>query len=170
MIKPNDKTVSSGYPVNEVQMDLNNQKYNVIYKGRKAVIFRYFDSVCLLFDKKDGEVNLRNVTVLDDYPEGYYCVFFSQISIEERKQIRSNDGEPLFMDCVCSLFIDDRPNSPLLNEYIEILGDDPIDYETMDEFADPSQYVTVKCKTCGRIYKVNRNMGYRSSFFKWTYV
>ena len=148
-------------------MDLKNQKYNVIFKDRKAVLTRYFDSVCLLFDKNDGELNLGNINVIDDYPEGYLCVFLSQIPIEERKKIRMENKGSLMNDCVCSLFIDDKPDSPLLSEYVEILSND-IEYDQPDEFADPSKYAAVRCRICSKLYKVKKKMGYRSSFFEWT--
>ena len=70
-------------------------------------------------------------------------------------------------DCVCSLFIDDGPNSMLLQEYVEIIGEDPLDYVTMGDYVDSSKYAIVKCKTCGKRYKFNKNSGYRKSFFKW---
>ena len=108
--------------------------------------------------------------IIENYPRGYHCVFFSQIPVEERRQIRFDDGRPLLQGCVCSLFIDDKPNSPLLDEYVEIIGEDPIDYEIMDDYADSSKYATVKCKSCGKLYKVNRNPGYRTSFFKWSLI
>ena len=142
-------------------------KYNVIFKDRKAVLTRYFDSVCLLFDKNDGEPDLGSIKVIDDYPEGFFCVFLSQIPVEERKKIQMENKKSLMNECVCSLFIDDRPNSPLLNEYIEILSDD-LEYDSLDEFSDPLKYAKVRCKTCSKIFKVNKRMGYRSSFFEWT--
>ena len=55
-------------------------------------------------------------------------------------------------------------------EYVEIIGEDPIDYEIIDDYADSSKYATVKCKSCGKLYKVNRNPGYRTSFFKWSLI
>ena len=146
------------------------EKLNVIFHNRNAVLTGYFDSACLLFDKKDGGLNIGDIPVLDDYPTGYFCVLFAQLPIEERKQIRLENGTMLLQDCVCSLIADDKPNNPLLKEYVEIIGDDPIDYKAPDEFADSSKYATVKCKCCGKIYKVNRNAGYRSSFFKWSFM
>ena len=150
-------------------MKLNKrEKYNVVFHNRKAVLCGYFDQACLLFDKKDGKPDLGNIKVIDDYPKGNYCVLFSHLPVEERKQIRLENSEPLSRDCVCSLFLDDKPNSSLLKDYIEILGDDPIDYEVLDDYADPSNYATVKCKVCGKMFKVNRNPGYRTSYFKWS--
>lgn len=148
-------------------MELRNQKLNVIYNNRKAILTGYFDSKCLLFDKKDGKPEFVGLRVIDDYPEGYYCVFFSQIPIEERRKIKLENGNLLMQDCVCSLFIDDGPNSKLLQDYVEIIGEDPLDYVTMGDYADSSKYAIVKCKTCGKRYKVNKNSGYRKSFFKW---
>ncbi len=81
-------------------MCLRNQKNNVIFRNRKATLMGYFDTLCLLFDKKE----------------------------------------------------------------------DPIDYEIIDDYADSSKYATVKCKSCGKLYKVNRNPGYRTSFFKWSLI
>ena len=148
-------------------MDFQNQKkYNVIFKDRKAVLTGYNDQICLLFDKKDGVLDLGDIKVLDNYPEGSYCVFFSSLSMEERKQITLDNGDPLFKDCECSLIFDDKPNSDLLKDYIEIT-DDTIEYYVPDLLFDPSKYATVKCKNCGKKYKVNRKMGYRSSFFEW---
>ena len=112
-------------------MNYRNQKNNVIYRNRKAILMGYFDTLCLLFDMKDGKPNVGDIKVIENYPKGYYCVFFMQLPIEERKQIR-------------------------------------IDYEILDDHADPSEYATVKCRSCGKTYKVNRNPGYRTSFFKWT--
>ena len=149
-------------------MNYRNQKNNVIYRNRKAILMGYFDTLCLLFDMKDGKPDFGEVKVIENYPEGYYCVFFMQLPIEERKQIRFEDGKTLLQDCVCSLIIDDKPNSPLLKDYVEMIGDDPIYYEILDDYADPSEYATVKCRSCGKTYKVNRNPGYRTSFFKWT--
>ena len=81
-------------------MDFQNQKkYNVIFKDRKAVLTGYNDQICLLFDKKDGVLDLGDIKVLDNYPEGSYCVFFSSLSMEERKQITLDNGDPLFKDC-----------------------------------------------------------------------
>ena len=42
--------------------------------------------------------------------------------------------------------------------------------EIIDDYADSSKYATVKCKSCGKLYKVNRNPGYRTSFFKWSLI
>ena len=148
-------------------MEYRNQNLNVIYNNRKAILTSYFDSKCLLFNIKDGKPDFGGLHVTDNYPEGYYCVFFSQIPIEERKKIRLDTGKPLMQNCVCSLFIDDRPNSSLLRDYVEIIGDDPIDYKTIGDYADSSKYAMVKCKACGKTYNVNRNSGYRTSFFKW---
>ncbi len=151
-------------------MDFQNQKkYNVIFKDRKAVLTGYNDQICLLFDKKDGVLDLGDIKVLDNYPEGSYCVFFSSLSMEERKQITLDNGDPLFKDCECSLIFDDKPNSDLLKDYIEIT-DDTIEYYVPDLLFDPSKYATVKCKNCGKKYKVNRKMGYRSSFFEWNVI
>ena len=86
--------------------------YNVIYNNRKAILTGFFDSKCLLFDMKDGKPDFIGFKIIENYPDGYYCVFFSQIPIEERMKI-------------------------------------------------------VKCKTCGKVYRVNKNSGYRTSFFKW---
>ncbi len=149
-------------------MEYRNQKNTVIYRNRKATLMGYFDTLCLLFDKKDGKLKLEDIKVIENYPKGYHCIFFSQIPIEERRQIRFEDGKTLVQDCVCSLFIDDRPNSPLLEDYVEMIGEDPIDYEILDDYVDPSKYAIVKCKSCGKTYKVNRNPGYRTSFFKWS--
>lgn len=143
-------------------------EYNVIYNNKKAILTGYFDSKCLLFDMKDGKPDFVGIKIIENYPEGYYCVFFSQIPIEERMKIRLDNGQLLMQECVCSLFFDDRPNSPLLQEYVEIIGDDPIDYESMGDYADSSKYATVKCKICGKVYRVNKNSGYRTSFIKWT--
>ena len=151
-------------------MCLRNQKNNVIFRNRKATLMEYFDTLCLLFDKKDGKLDFGEIKIIENYPRGYHCVFFSQIPVEERRQIRFDDGRPLLQGCVCSLFIDDKPNSPLLDEYVEIIGEDPIDYEIIDDYADSSKYATVKCKSCGKLYKVNRNPGYRTSFFKWSLI
>ena len=148
-------------------MELRNQQYNVIYNNMKAILTGYFDSKCLLFDKKDGKPDFSDLRVIDNYPEGYYCIFFSQIPVKERKKIRLGNGNLLMKDCVCSLFFDDRPNSTLLQDYVEIVCDDPLDYETVGDYADPSKYAIVKCKICGKTYKVNKNSGYRTSFFKW---
>ena len=117
-------------------MCLRNQKNNVIFRNRKATLMGYFDTLCLLFDKKDGKLDFGEIKILENYPRGYHCVFFSQIPVEERRQIRFDDGRPLLQGCVCSLFIDDKPNSPLLDEYVEIIGEDPIDYEIIDDYAD----------------------------------
>ena len=146
----------------------NKMEYNVIYNNKKAILTGYFDSKCLLFDMKDGKPDFDGIKIIENYPEGYYCVFFSQIPIEERMKIRLDNGQLLMQECVCSLFFDDRPNSPLLQEYVEIIGDDPIDYESMGDYADSSKYATVKCKICGKVYRVNKNSGYRTSFIKWT--
>ena len=143
-------------------------EYNVIYNNKKAILTGYFDSKCLLFDMKDGKPDFVGIKIIENYPEGYYCVFFSQIPIEERMKIRLDNGQLLMQECVCSLFFDDRPNSPLLQEYVEIIGDNPIDYESMGDYADSSKYATVKCKICGKVYRVNKNSGYRTSFIKWT--
>lgn len=143
-------------------------EYNVIYNNKKAILTGYFDSKCLLFDMKDGKPDFVGIKIMENYPEGYYCVFFSQIPIEERMKIRLDNGQLLMQECVCSLFFDDRPNSPLLQEYVEIIGEDPIDYESMGDYADSSKYATVKCKICGKVYRVNKNSGYRTSFIKWT--
>lgn len=145
----------------------NKMEYNVIYNNKKAILTGYFDSKCLLFDMKDGKPDFVGIKIIENYPEGYYCVFFSQIPIEERMKIRLDNGQLLMQECVCSLFFDDRPNSPLLQEYVEIIGDDPIDYESMGDYADSSKYATVKCKICGKVYRVNKNSGYRTSFIKW---
>ena len=141
--------------------------YNVIYNNRKAILTGFFDSKCLLFDMKDGKPDFIGFKIIENYPDGYYCVFFSQIPIEERMKIRLDNGQLLMQECVCSLLFDDRPNSPLLRDYVEIIGDDPIDYDSMGDYADPSKYAIVKCKTCGKVYRVNKNSGYRTSFFKW---
>lgn len=147
-------------------MDLKYQKLNVIYKDRKAVLTGYFDQICLFFDKKDGMPDMGNIKVSDNYDEGYH-VFFSRLPIEERKKIQLENKEPLFKDCVCSLIIDDRPDSDLLSDHVEIIGDDPIDHEVTDEFADFDKYATVKCRSCGKVFKVSRNMGYRSAYYRW---
>ena len=99
-------------------MCLRNQKNNVIFRNRKATLMGYFDTLCLLFDKKDGKLDFGEIKIIENYPRGYHCVFFSQIPVEERRQIRFDDGRPLLQGCVCSLFIDDKPNSPLLDEYV----------------------------------------------------
>ena len=116
---------------------------------------------------KDGKPDFIGFKIIENYPDGYYCVFFSQIPIEERMKIRLDNGQLLMQECVCSLLFDDRPNSPLLRDYVEIIGDDPIDYDSMGDYADSSKYAIVKCKTCGKVYRVNKNSGYRTSFFKW---
>ena len=150
-------------------MEYRSQKHTVIFRNRKAILTGYFDTLCLLFDMKDGKPDI-GIEVMENYPKGYYCVFFMQIPVEERKQIRFEDGKPLLQDCVCSLIIDDKPNSPLLKGYVEMIGDDPIDYVIIDDHADPEKCATVKCLSCGKVYKVNRNPGYRTSFFKWSLV
>ena len=53
-------------------MEYRNQKNNVIYRNRKAVLMGYFDTLCLLFDKKDGKPDFGEIKVIENYPKGYH--------------------------------------------------------------------------------------------------
>ena len=75
----------------------------MIYNNRKAILTGFFDSKCLLFDMKDGKPDFIGFKIIENYPDGYYCVFFSQIPIEERMKIRLDNGQLLMQECVCSL-------------------------------------------------------------------
>ena len=139
----------------------------VTYKGKKALLSGYFDAPCLLFDKKDGKPDMGDVRVLDDYYPEKYFVFLTDLSPEERQKILNEQGRPVFAGCVCATFCDDQPKDLARMGYVEIAGEDPLEYDAPCDFVDPSKYVIVKCKACGQKYKVNKNNGYRVAYYKW---
>lgn len=78
--------------------------------------------------------------------------------------MNSNDMEI----CTCSKFGKDA--SPYIlarSGEIEIIGEDPLEYDALNDFVNSSLFVVVKCTSCGKKYKVNMKSGYRVSYFNW---
>ena len=77
---------------------------NVIFRGREAILTRYFDATCLLFDKGGNKPEWEDIKLIDDYYPEKYFLFFTQISCNERVEIKSPEGKDLF-DCYCESFL-----------------------------------------------------------------
>lgn len=144
----------------------------VIFRGRKAVLTGYFDAACLLFDKHDPRPEWEDLAITDDYYDGKYFLFFTNIPCNERTHIKYPDGSALFEHCYCASFLigEDLPKNLCDQGYIDIIGDDPLDYRMTDEgyiYNRPDVYAHTQCKKCGKRYKVHIHDGYRLSYPKW---
>ena len=139
----------------------------VLYKGREAVLSKYFDSDCLKFKKSDGRPPFEEKDIFEypDIPEEY-VVYLWSLSIKDRKAIQYLDEEEQKV-CFCNrLGRGDSPKMMAKESIIEILGEDPLEYDRGD-FADSKKFVQVKCTSCGKIYRINIASGYRTSYFNW---
>ena len=145
------------------------KEIEVVFRGRNALLTTYFDAACLLFDKYLPQPEWDDLKLLDDYYPGKYFLFFDHIPVSERKQIKHIDGSPVFINCYCESFLVGQETPKKLSEegYIDIIGEDPLDYSKSFEFANPNIFAHAICKNCGKKFKVNIHHGYRVSYPVW---
>ena len=147
------------------------KKTDVIFRGREAILTGCFDAACLLFDRHDKKPKWEDLKLIDKcYPEKY-LLFFMNIPCNERLQIKCPDGSGL-LDCYCEsfLFSQDLPRDLSNDGYAEIIGEDPFDYRMTGEgyrYNQTDVFAYIKCKRCGRRYKVHMHYGYRLIYPKW---
>lgn len=140
----------------------------VLYYDREAYVSSFFDSDCLKFKKSEGKpkVNDNAIHEYKDFPDEY-VVYFESLSIEDRLNIKYLDEDEV-SKCFCKrLGKSDSPCKMAQNGIIEILGDDPLDYDVLPDFVNSGKYARVKCIKCGCTYKVNMKSGYRTTFYNW---
>lgn len=140
----------------------------VLYYGREAYVCSFFDSDCLKFKKSEGKPCFDDNAIHEykDFPDEY-IVYLDSLSIEDRLNIQYLD-ENEAQKCFCKrLGRSDSPYKMSKNGIIEIIGDDPLDYEALPDFVDPGKFAIVKCSKCGCNYRVNMKSGYRTSYFNW---
>lgn len=141
----------------------------VLYCGREAVFTRYFDFECLKFKKVDGKPNFddKYICEYDDLPDEY-VVYFWSIPMENRKNIKFVDADEAGdKRCICRLLGRcDAPKDAVQNGFVELIGEDPLEYEKGD-FASSNKYANVRCLSCGCEYKINIVLGYRTSYYNW---
>ncbi|MBQ8928067.1 MAG: hypothetical protein IJ055_07325 [Oscillospiraceae bacterium] len=143
---------------------------DVVFRGRKAILAAYFDAACLLFDRRE-KPKWEDLKLIDKYYPKKRFLFFSNIPCRERMEITRPDGRRLF-GCYCeSLPLgQDLPRDLCREGLIEILGEDPFDYEMTGEGYrknDPNVYAHVRCNACKTRYRVHFHDGYRVSYPKW---
>ena len=145
------------------------KEIEVVFRGRNALLTKWFDATCLLFDKEHLKPDWDDLKLLDDYYPGKYFLFLNNIPVSERSQITYTDGKPIFEKCYCEFFFIGQETPKKLSEegYIDIIGKDPFDYSKSFEFTDPKVFAHVICKKCGTKYKVNIHPGYRVSYPEW---
>lgn len=142
-------------------------RVQVIYNGMPAVLTRYFDQECLMFKKSEGKPDVNDNCIVEypDHPEEY-VVYVGSLSIDDRKKIVYVDEQS--KKCICSTFgQSDAPRDLAAMDLIEIIGEDPLEYDIYNEFINSNKYVTVKCSECNSMYKVNKKFGYRSAYYNW---
>ena len=147
-------------------------KINVIFRNRKAILTSYFDAGCLCFSKRERKPAWKDIKILDKYYPDMYFMFLNHITPEERMEIMFPDGSSLFGGCICESYrlAQDTPAS--LNEkgLVEIIGDDPLEYDIDNEYVDEKKTAHVKCLRCGKEYLVNKKCGYRVAYPCWKLI
>lgn len=140
----------------------------VLYYGREAVLSGYYDSDCLKFNKKDGKPDFPDEAIKEyyDLPDEY-VVYLWSLSIKDRMNIKYSDGNKCFCNRLGKC---DSPQVMAKQGIVEIIGDDPLEYDALAGLENSNKTASVRCVSCGCEYRVNIQPGYRSSFYNWKQV